>query len=331
MTKSLKWNKIGKVFDPTQYGLINGCKEFAQSPQALEFNDFVRVYFSTRARDPENGKFLSHIAYVDMSKDFREILKVSNTSVIDLGVLGTFDEHGIFPINVMRHDDRILAYTCGWSRRSSTSVETGIGFAESFDSGATFEKLGSGPIVGASLNEPFLVGDAFVRYFEGKFHMWYMFGIKWAVMEEEAAPDRVYKIGHATSMNGIDWKKEEGLQVVPDKLHENESMALPTVEFFDGRYHMFFCYRESSDFRNNSARGYRLGYAYSYDLKSWVRNDKLGGAVVSKTGWDSEMQCYPHLLKMGGDLFLLYNGNEFGRFGFGVLKLVRNSFDRIQN
>ena len=66
----MKWKKLGKIFDPTHYSLINGCKEFAQSPQILEFDDFVRIYFSTRQKDESNGKYLSHIAFVDMTKDF---------------------------------------------------------------------------------------------------------------------------------------------------------------------------------------------------------------------------------------------------------------------
>ncbi len=41
------------IFDPTQHRLPNGCVQFAQSPQALVFDDFVRVYFSTRAVDGE--------------------------------------------------------------------------------------------------------------------------------------------------------------------------------------------------------------------------------------------------------------------------------------
>ena len=48
---TMKWRKLGKIFDPTQHGLPNGCVQFAQSPQALVFDDFVRIYFSTRAVD----------------------------------------------------------------------------------------------------------------------------------------------------------------------------------------------------------------------------------------------------------------------------------------
>ncbi len=65
----MKWIKKGKIFDPTNYSLPNECVQFAQSPQTLVFNDFVRIYFSTRSVD-SNGKFRSHIAFVDMKSFF---------------------------------------------------------------------------------------------------------------------------------------------------------------------------------------------------------------------------------------------------------------------
>ena len=69
----MKWRKRGKIFDPTEHSLPNQCREFAQSPQALVFSDFVRIYFSTREKDPKNGKYLSHIAFVDFEKNLKNI------------------------------------------------------------------------------------------------------------------------------------------------------------------------------------------------------------------------------------------------------------------
>ena len=45
--------------------------------------------------------------------------------------------------------------------------------------------------------------------------------------------------------------KEEARQIVADRLGADESQALPTVLEIDGRWHMFFCYRQSTDFRTN--------------------------------------------------------------------------------
>ncbi|UHA75429.1 hypothetical protein [Paenibacillus sp. 481] len=308
----MKWNKLGKIFDPGDYGFM-----FAQSPQALVFDDFVRVYFSTREQDKD--KYLSHIAFVDFDKHFKEVINVSKDTVIPLGKLGAFDEHGIFPVNIVRYENKVYGYTSGWNRKVSVSVDTGIGLAISNDNGLTFQKLGDGPVLTSSLHEPFLVGDPFVQIINGVFHMWYIYGVTWKVFDGNTQPDRTYKIGHAVSKDGIEWVKDNK-QLIQDRFPD-ESQALPTVIYFRNKYHMFFCYRQSSDFRKNSSRAYRIGYAYSNDLVNWVRDDEQVGIDVTENSWDSDMMCYPHVFSSDGEIYLLYNGNEFGRQGFGLARL----------
>ena len=317
----MKWQKRGPLFDPTQHRLPNGCVQFAQSPQALVFADRVRIYFSTRAVDEKSGKPESHIAYADFDRGLDRLIAVSAHEVIPLGGLGCFDEHGIFPMNVVRCGDAIYGYTCGWSRRVSVPVETSIGLAISRDQGETFQRLGDGPVLTASLREPCLVGDGFVQMIGGVFHMWYIFGTGWRRYAAEAEPDRTYKIGQAVSADGVIWQKEEARQIIADRLGPAESQALPTVIGLDGGYHMFFCYRESFDFRKNSARGYRIGHAYSEDLANWTRADDNPSLEGTAGAWDSDMQCYPNVFECDGRVYLLYNGNEFGRYGFGFAEL----------
>ncbi|MBC3884345.1 hypothetical protein H8K27_04300 [Undibacterium sp. FT31W] len=314
----MRWRKLGKIFDPSDFP--GHRLQFAQSPQTLLFDDFIRIYFSTRSTDG-NGKFRSHIAFVDMTRNLQQIRRVSEHTVMPLGALGCFDEHGIFPINVVRHNGLIYGYTCGWSRRVSVSVETAIGLAMSRDEGETFERIGDGPILSASLREPCLVGDGFVKVIGNRFHMWYIFGTGWKKYSPDAPPDRTYKIGHAVSDNGIDWIKEDGHQIIPDRLGWDESQALPSVIQMGDRYHMFFCYRESFDFRSNATRGYRIGHAWSDDLCHWSRDDASPELIGTPGAWDSDMQCYPHVFECDGNIYLLYNGNEFGRFGFGLAVL----------
>lgn len=317
----MKWKKLGQIFNPSQHKLPNGCVAYAQSPQALVFDDFVRIYFSTRSVDPENGKYLSHIAFVDMRKNFRDVICVSNNTVIPLGELGCFDEHGIFPMSVMRHGDAVYGYTCGWNRRVSVSVDTAIGLAISKDNGLTFQRMGQGPVLAASPQEPYLVGDGFVKVVNGVFHMWYIFGTGWGKFSDDSAPDRTYKIGHTVSSNGISWIKEEARQIIADILGPTESQALPTVIEISGRHHMFFCFRQSSDFRTNKDRGYRIGHAWTDDLLNWTRDDDNPRLDVSPGEWDADMLCYPHVFACDEKVYLLYNGNEFGRAGFGLAVL----------
>ncbi|MEW4925278.1 hypothetical protein [Algibacter sp. 2305UL17-15] len=321
----MKWINKRKLFDPTTFKLANGCTEFAQSPQTIVFDDFVRIYFSTRKKDKTSGKYLSFIAFIDVDKKLENILNSSSNEIIPLGELGTFDEHGVFPINVLKDGDRILAYTTGWSRRVSVSIETSIGYAVSDDNGLTFKKQGNGPILSSSIKEPVLVGDGFVKKYDGIYHMWYIFGKKWIPAKEKEPEARVYKIAHAISADGILWEKEEGVQIISDVLNEDECQALPTVIKIGNRYHMYFCFREATDFRKNPKRGYKLGYAYSDDLKNWIRDDENSGINPTLGEWDSDMKCYPHIFDCNSKVYLLYNGNEFGKYGFGIVELDTNT------
>lgn len=319
-TKMMKWQRLGLLFAPHQHSLPHGCREFAQSPQALVLPDRVRIYFSTRSIDI-NGKYLSHIAYVDMNRNLTNIIEVSRHTVVPLGGLGSFDEHGIFPMNVLPVGDEIWGYTTGWNRRLSVSVDTAIGRVVSRDGGRTFVRLSEGPVLGPSLHEPFLVGDGFVRLIDGCFHMWYIFGTHWRRSSIHKVPERTYKIAHAKSLDGVNWLKDEARQIIPDRLGEDESQALPTVVSIKDKHHMFFCYRESFDFRFNSKRSYRIGHAWSDDLTHWMRTDDIH-LSIKENDWDSEMQCYPHAFVLDEEVYLLYNGNSFGRAGFGAAKLI---------
>ena len=87
---------------------------------------------------------------------------------------------------------------------------------------------------------------------------------------------------------------------------------------------MYFSYRYGLDFRNNK-RGYRIGYAWSKNLINWNRNDKKSGINLSQSGWDSIDMHYPHVFKLKQKYYMLYNGNHFGRNGFGLAVLDNNS------
>ena len=145
----------------------------------------------------------------------------------------------------------------------------------------------------------------------------YIYGTDWDNYEGTGQPERTYKIAIAQSANLTEWKRN-GIQIVSEKF-KGEAQALPTVIKKDGIWHLFFCYRHTVGFRENSSMAYRIGYAYSKDLKTWIRND--GGIQVPLADWCDEMQCYPNVFLMNGEIYLLYNGNRFGKNGFGLLRL----------
>jgi hypothetical protein len=69
---------------------------------------------------------------------------------------------------------------------------------------------------------------------------------------------------------------------------------------------------------------YKIGYAESCDGKKWERLDAQVGITTSASGWDSEMIEYPFVFDHKGHRYMLYNGNDYGRTGFGLAILEHN-------
>ncbi|MBZ5674970.1 MAG: hypothetical protein LAP61_12065 [Acidobacteriia bacterium] len=61
-----------------------------------------------------------------------------------------------------------------------------------------------------------------------------------------------------------------------------------------------------------------MGYAESKDGIAWQRLDELAGLTVSPEGWDSEMVEYPCVFPHQEKLYMLYNGNGYGKTGVGL-------------
>ncbi|HEX5329503.1 hypothetical protein [Sulfuricurvum sp.] len=312
-----KWKKLGLIFNPTEYKNNNWLNEFAQAPSVIEFEDYIRVYFSCRPKVDTNGQYVSYSSYVDLDKQNFSILHIAEHPILELGKLGTFDEFGTYPVSVIKEENHYLAYYGGWTRCESVPFNVAIGCAKS-DNGVTFKKLGDGPVLAYSIDEPFILSGPKIRKYNGIFYLFYIAGRRWVLVDGK--PEPVYKIRMATSTDGMNWNKQNR-DLIRDVLGDDEAQASPDVIFSNGKYHMFFCYREASDFRRNKDRSYRIGYAYSTDLISWIRDDSKVGIETSKEGWDSEMIAYPHVVKLNNKYYMFYLGNEVGRYGFGVAEL----------
>jgi hypothetical protein len=57
-------------------------------------------------------------------------------------------------------------------------------------------------------------------------------------------------------------------------------------------------------------------------LLDWTRDDRLAGIDISPSGWDDQSIAYPHVFELDGVLYMLYLGNQVGRFGFGLARAV---------
>ncbi len=306
------------MFDPASVRDRPWLKSFAQAPASLVCDDVVRMYVSCRPEPDARGQYVSHSAFVDLDRgDLFRVRAVAEQPILPLGQTGTFDECGVYPVSVIRDGDQVRAYYAGWTRCESVPFNTAIGCAVSRDGGRTFERLGPGPIIPYTPDEPFVMSGPKVRRFGGTWYLFYIAGRAWKLFE--GRPEPVYRIRMATSPDGLAWTKANR-DLIPPRIEADEAQASPDVFHADGRYHMHFCYRHSTDYRNHT-RGYRIGYAWSDDLVTWTRDDARCGIDVSEAGWDAQSISYPHVFSVDGQTYLAYLGDDVGRGGFGLAAL----------
>ena len=148
--------------------------------------------------------------------------------------------------------------------------------------------------------------------------MYYTSGLAWHKINDRF--EHTYTIRLATSKDGIHWDRDYINIIEPND--NFECISNPSLLKINNVYHMWFCYKGSVGFRGKGKNSYRIGYASSRDLVNWVRNDRLSGIDLSSSGWDSEMIEYPHVREIENNYYMFYNGNGFGKSGFGYAKLI---------
>ena len=309
--EKLIWEKKGLLFSPQSHSKYDWMHSFAQAPHVVQFENYFRVYFSCRPKPNESGQFVSYSGFVDFNDDF-EIINLSEKPILELGKLGCFDEFGTYPVSTIVINGKTHVYYAGWTRCESVPFNTAIGIGISEDEGKTFSKIGDGPLISYSPEEPFVISGPKIRKFGEKFYLFYIAGSSWIL--DNGKPEPIYKIRMAVSEDGFHFTKAN-VNLIESKA-ELEAQASPDVFFKNGKYHLFFCYRGGKDFRGKQ-NGYRIGYASSEDLKNWIRNDEKAGIDISENGFDDEMIAYPHVFERKGIIYMFYLGNAVGKEGFG--------------
>jgi hypothetical protein len=304
----MKWIKEKNIFSPDKN--YTWMQTHAANPFAVQKSeDIFRIYFT--CRDIESR---SHIGFVDIDfSDSHKIINISSEPVVEPGELGMFDDSGTamgyyLVINRIAH-----IYYLGWNLKKSVPWLNTIGLAKQNVLTGKFEKVSKAPMMDRSNEDPFSISYPSILFENGIYRMWYGSNLKWGKIQNEM--DHVIK--YAESMDGINWERRNIIAV--NLFHEGEyALSKPFVIKEDNKYLMWYSYRA-----NKTINTYRIGYAESNNGLDWERKDGEAGIDVSSNGWDSEMICYPYVFDFKGKRYMLYNGNGYGKTGFGIAVLEK--------
>jgi hypothetical protein len=306
-SQPFKWIKKGLIF--ASDGSRPWARTHAMCPTPVLLSDeIIRVYYTGVTEE-----MVGRIGYVDLdAKDPLKILNDFDEPILDIGDRGHFDDNGVVPISAVKRDGKIFLYYAGFQLATKARYFIFSGLAIGEADNQAFKRYSDCPILDRSQEGTLLRSAPCVLDDEADgYHIWYISGSKNLDIEGKEIPS--YNIRYAHSDDGFQWPNK-GKLVVDFANDDEYGFGRPHVVKGKFGFHMWYSLRRKSI-------PYRLGYAFSNDGVNWIRNDDKIGLTVSQSGWDSEMVYANSVCVTNYGTYMFYNGNDFGRTGFGYALL----------
>ncbi|MDY7561402.1 hypothetical protein QN366_02450 [Pseudomonas sp. CCC3.2] len=301
----MKWKKLGLIFDPK---VFSWADHTALQPTPLLMDDRIRIFLG--ARDQEG---VSRVGFVDLDKqEPTKILGFSKEPILDIGEPGCFDESGVVPSAIVEADGLIYMYFAGYQLGTKVRFSVLGGLAISKDYGLSFERCKKTPVFERNDDETlFRVPHSVIK--DGNtWRAWYGGGSQFTQGKHKTLP--IYNVRYVESKTPFSFPNAG--EILLETEGDEYRIGRPFI-FEKSPFESYLFYGFSTE---NAP--YKLGCAKSSDMKSWNRIDDELGLPLSDSGWDSEMMAYPSVLKVNEKTYLFYNGNEYGKQGFGLAELI---------
>ncbi|MEM9602535.1 MAG: hypothetical protein AAGA11_06710 [Pseudomonadota bacterium] len=301
-----RWRKHGRVYVPDARRPHPKLRSHAANPLPVHLEgDVYRVFYS--GRDQHNR---SSVGAVDISVSTGRVEAEHAEPVFEHGPAGSFFADGVSIANCYTVGQTRYMLFMGWQAPADAHWRGDIGrLCLDADLGLRLDSdaplLGVDPVDPISLSYPWVLPRP-----GGGYDMWYGSTRSW----DAGNGEMLHTLHHAHSKDGHHWTRT-GL-AVPYTLGTAQAFSRPTVVPGEsGGLDMWFSYR------SGAGEAYRIGYAHSADGTHWVLALDEAGITVSDSGWDAEMVAYPYVFDHGDTRLMLYNGNGYGKSGFGLAVL----------
>lgn len=301
----MNWEKLGLVFSPG--GEHGWDLHSALTPTPVVFQDRIRIYAGFR---DQHG--VSRIGYADLNKENpAEVIGFSRKPVLDIGAPGTFDDNGVILGDIIEDDGQLRMYYVGFQLVNRVKFLAFTGLATSNDGGENFRRFSSVPILDRRENAVFFNAVHSVRKEKDHYRFWLGAGSGWQMINNTQYPS--YTVKYIESKDGIAFT-EPSVDCINFSLPDEYRIGRPRVYHWDNQFHMIFTWGDKNG-------NYQMGYAVSKDGMHWFRSDEQLNFHPSETGWDDQWVSYGALFQAAGKTYMVYNGNEMGKDGFGLALL----------
>jgi len=304
-----RWEKLGLIYQGTH--LHPKLRSHAANPLPVRAQgDVYRVFFN--GRDEQNR---SSVGSLDFDLGRMEVIQVHDRPALLHGDQGSFFSHGISIGNCYQASGRRYLVFMGWQCPAEGHWRGEIGRMALMND-LSFVPESAEILLRIDSEDPLSLSYPWVLQAEGGYSMWYGSTVTW----DAGNGEMLHVMKHATSRDGHTWRRT-GI-ALPYQVGVAQAFSRPSVigTHSDG-YEMWFSYRGAP------GSSYRIGHACStVDLK-WELDLEPPGLQVSADGWDADMMEYPSVFEHQGRLFMMYNGNGYGKSGIGIARLDREHMD----
>lgn len=297
------WRRLGHVFCAA--GQMPWMLSHASYPTPTALgNGQVRVFFS-----PRDAAGRSSIGFLDLalSGEKFSIANLSRQPLLSPGQRGAFDDSGVTVGCVIPDGDEILVYYLGWSVSVTVPFRNFIGAARGNLRSDKLQRVSLAPIIDRSAVDPFTLGYPWVVRTASNWQIWYGSHLEWGA--EGLSMQHVIKT--ARSEDGLEWDCR-GEVAIPIHGGSEFAVSRPCVLRDSDCYRMWYARREEK---------YQMGYAESADGKIWQRHDQAVTFTGVPGDWEAESAEYATVFDHDGHRYMIYNGNGYGRTGFGLALL----------
>jgi len=298
----IPWRKLG-LWVEAPGGPLGASHAMLPTPLAMD--DRIRVFYAACDGDMRGRIFFADLEIAPPHR----VIGRSPGPVLDVGAPGSFDADGVNPSQVLADGDDLVLLYVGWRRGPALTPYTLFtGLARSRDGGLSFQAERQ-PLLGPAPGEGlFRTAASIARQGDG----WRMVYIGGDTFIDDAAGKRVpvYGLRELRSQDPLRWTGPGREVLAPDRAAGQIGFGRPVVwRPGGGAAALMLSIRTEA--------GYTL-VETSLEALDAGRPDFTPVLAGPAEPWEAQMTCFGAPCVAGDRELLFYNGNGFGRTGFGL-------------
>ena len=276
---------------------------YASNPAGIVVHDNqVRLYFNSRDIQTRSSIYSIELYGEKLEPDYKSIVLQHSHGQED-----SYFSHGISVGQIFSMNDEKFLSVMGWKNYVDKHWEGRIGYIP-FNAQGNLTQLEPKPWM--DLDNQDSISLSYPALYEhcNSTLIWYGSTLTWDAGNGEML--HILKEARLSS----DGRVIKGDKKLPYIMGSAQAFSRPAIVQIDENFLLAYSYR------GNTTK-YRIGFALLDNFNSASHLGGISPFLISKDEWDSEMVEYPSFLSFQEQLFMLYNGNAFGKTGIGIVRL----------